>query len=88
MGDGSRSQTPNKFEKGKSRTGHQDGEMLALDIVSAEEGAGVYSGGAFQQMQLVEQQVRHHAILVHVPDLKCAHAALFRIRIYNHARRL
>ncbi|KAF9505644.1 hypothetical protein BS47DRAFT_1306327 [Hydnum rufescens UP504] len=38
--------------KGKSRA--QDGDLLALDLVSAE--AGVGNGSAFQQMQLVEQQ--------------------------------
>ncbi|KAF6766602.1 integral membrane protein sed5 [Ephemerocybe angulata] len=51
MGDGS----PMKFDpKGKSRA-VQDGDMLALDLDSAEEG-GSANGGAFMQMQLVEQQ--------------------------------
>jgi len=38
--------------KGKGRA--QEGDLLALDMVSAE--AGIGNGGAFQQMQLVEQQ--------------------------------
>jgi len=38
--------------KGKGRA--QDGDLLALDMVSAE--AGIGNGSAFQQMQLVEQQ--------------------------------
>lgn len=51
MSDGS----PMKFDpKGKSRA-VQDGDMLALDLDSAEEG-GSANGGAFMQMQLVEQQ--------------------------------
>jgi hypothetical protein len=43
--------------KGKSRA-PQDGDILALDLVTAEEGtASEGGGGAFMQMQLVEQQV-------------------------------
>jgi uncharacterized coiled-coil protein SlyX len=42
--------------KGKSRA-PQNGDILALDLVSAEEGtAAENGGGAFMQMQLVEQQ--------------------------------
>ncbi|KAG6875957.1 hypothetical protein C0993_006587 [Termitomyces sp. T159_Od127] len=50
MGDGS----PSRFDsKGKGREVH-DGDILALDLTSAEEGAG--HQGAFQQMQMIEQQ--------------------------------
>ncbi|TFK30844.1 integral membrane protein sed5 [Coprinopsis marcescibilis] len=50
MGDGS--STP--FDtKGKGRA-MQNGDVLALDLDSAEEGMG--SNGAFMQMQLIEQQ--------------------------------
>jgi len=52
MGDGSPSR---KFEKGKGRA-HQNGDVLALDLGSAEEGSSAPNGGAFMQMQLVEQQ--------------------------------
>ncbi|KAJ7897099.1 t-SNARE [Mycena olivaceomarginata] len=52
MGDGS----PNGFDsKGKGRA-PQNGDVLALDLDSAEEGIGGSQRGAFQQMQLVEQQ--------------------------------
>ena len=57
MGDGSIA----KFDpKGKSRA-PQNGDMLALDLDSAEEGVGTSNGSAFMQMQLVEQQVREEA---------------------------
>jgi len=53
MGDGS----PSRFDsKGKGRASPQNGDILALDLGSAEEGAGSQNGGAFMQMQLVEQQ--------------------------------
>ncbi|KAJ6520065.1 t-SNARE [Mycena sanguinolenta] len=52
MGDG----TPNGLNsKGKGRS-PQNGDVLALDLDSAEEGLGGSQRGAFQQMQLVEQQ--------------------------------
>jgi len=51
MGDGSN----RKLDKGKGRA-NQNGDVLALDLVSAEEGSGSENGGAFMQMQLVEQQ--------------------------------
>jgi len=52
MGDGSN----RKLDKGKGRAS-QNGDVLALDLVSAEEGSGSENGGgAFMQMQLVEQQ--------------------------------
>jgi syntaxin 5 len=41
--------------KGKSRA-PQNGDILALDLMSAEEGTAAENGGAFMQMQLVEQQ--------------------------------
>jgi len=51
MGDGS----GNPYDpKGKTRA-PQNGDVLALDLNSAEEGAGM--GGSLAQMQLVEQQV-------------------------------
>jgi len=53
MGDGS----PRLHSKGKGRT-PQNGDILALNLDSAEEGTASENGGAFQQMQLVEQQVR------------------------------
>jgi syntaxin 5 len=53
MGDGSPSR---KFDKGKGRAPHQNGDVLALDLGSAEEGTGSQNGDAFMQMQLVEQQ--------------------------------
>ncbi|KAJ7651711.1 t-SNARE [Mycena polygramma] len=52
MGDGS----PSRFDsKGKGRA-PQNGDVLALDLDSAEEGMGGSQRGAFQQMQMVEQQ--------------------------------
>jgi syntaxin 5 len=66
MGDGSRSQTPSS-EKGKGRQRYQEGDVLALDLGSAEEGSGFANGGAFQQMQLVEQQVRFP--ILHATDM-------------------
>ncbi|KAJ7786559.1 t-SNARE [Mycena metata] len=52
MGDGSAS----RFDsKGKGRA-PQNGDVLALDLDAAEEGIGGSQNGAFQQMQLVEQQ--------------------------------
>jgi len=52
MGDG----TMTRFDsKGKQRA-PPNGDVLALDLDSAEEGMGSSNGGAFQQMQLVEQQ--------------------------------
>ncbi|KAJ6575359.1 t-SNARE [Mycena capillaripes] len=54
MGDG----TPSRHDsKGKGRA-PQNGDVLALDLDAAEEGIGGSQRGAFQQMQLVEQQVR------------------------------
>lgn len=53
MGDGG---TSRYDSKGKGRA-PQNGDLLALDLDSAEEGAGSKNGGAFQQMQLVEHQV-------------------------------
>ncbi|KAK0481622.1 t-SNARE [Armillaria novae-zelandiae] len=54
MGDGS----PSRLEsnsKGKNRT-LQNGDVLALNLDAAEEGTTSQNGGAFMQMQLVEQQ--------------------------------
>ena len=52
MGDGS---STSFDSKGKGRA-VQNGDILALDLNSAEEGGGAQ--GAFMQMQMVEQQVR------------------------------
>lgn len=53
MGDGS----SNPYDsKGKGRAS-QNGDVLALDLDSAEEGGRSQNGG-FMQMQLIEQQVR------------------------------
>lgn len=53
MGDGT---APTRFDsKGKGKA-PQNGDILALDLSSAEEGSS-QNGGAFMQMQLVEQQV-------------------------------
>jgi syntaxin 5 len=56
MGDGSSGQLD---AKGKGRATPNNG-MLAMDLESAEGGVSAPNGGggAFQQMQLVEQQVR------------------------------
>lgn len=52
MGDGS----PSRLNgKGKGRA-PQNGDILALNLDDAEGGTAS-EGGAFQQMQLVEQQV-------------------------------
>jgi syntaxin 5 len=53
MGDGTLLRSD---RKGKGRAQH-NGDLLAMDLVSAEEGVPNQSGGAFMQMQLVEQQV-------------------------------
>ena len=59
MGDGSLS----RFDvKGKGRA-QQNGDVLALDLGSAEEGLG--SQGAFMQMQMVEQQVRQLSLIIY-----------------------
>jgi syntaxin 5 len=50
MGDGS---APRADAKGKGRA-RPNGDVLAMDIVSAEEGR---QNGPYAQMQLVEQQV-------------------------------
>ena len=58
MGDGSKFGTSRSDTKGKGRATPQNGDILALDLGSAEEGTATQNGGAFMQMQLVEQQVR------------------------------
>ena len=61
MGDGSALGVPRFDPKGKSRaTTPSNGDILALDLGSAEEGTASQNGDAFMQMQLVEQQVRSH----------------------------
>lgn len=52
MGDGSQSHPDSK---GKGRA-PPNGDVLALDLNSAEEGTGIQNGG-LMQMQMVEQQV-------------------------------
>ena len=53
MGDGSSTRYDSKG-KGKATP---NGDMLALDLEHVEDGGGGQNGGAFMQMQLVEQQV-------------------------------
>jgi hypothetical protein len=62
MGDGASGRID---AKGKGRATPNNG-MLALDLEHAEGGSGVPNGGsgAFQQMQLVEQQV-HLSLFPH-----------------------
>lgn len=63
MGDGTTFGGSRFDTKGKGRATPQNGDILALDLNSAEEGAGASNGDAFMQMQLVEQQVsrfRHY----------------------------
>ncbi|THG97723.1 hypothetical protein EW026_g4324 [Hermanssonia centrifuga] len=56
MGDGSLL-APRFDPKGKSRASTpSNGDILALDLGSAEEGTAAQNGGAFMQMELVEQQ--------------------------------
>lgn len=43
-------------KKGKGRAQHNE-DILAMDLISAEEGSPNQNGGAFMQMQLMEQQV-------------------------------
>lgn len=56
MGDGSGFGQSRPDTKGKGRATPQNGDILALDLHSAEEGTGAQNGDAFMQMQLVEQQ--------------------------------
>ncbi|KAI0778432.1 t-SNARE [Trametes elegans] len=57
MGDGS-ALTASRFDsKGKGKASSKNnGDILALDLGAAEEGAAPQHGDAFMQMQLVEQQ--------------------------------
>lgn len=78
MGDGS----PSRFDsKGKGRA-PQNGDVLALDLDSAEEGLAGSQNGAFQQMQLVEQQVRSNVI----PQCSPSHQPLRRTRTSSRVR--
>jgi len=52
MGDGT---SLRHDKKGKGRAQYS-GDLLAMDLASAEEGVPHQNGGAFMQMQLVEQQ--------------------------------
>jgi len=64
MGDGSSS----RFDPKGKRPAAQNGDMLALNLDAAEEGqGGAPNGGAFMQMQLVEQQVR--SLSLHMPPI-------------------
>ncbi|KAF8349704.1 t-SNARE [Amanita rubescens] len=53
MGDGSLSRSDSKGKRRATPT--PNGDLLALDLNSAEEGVGVHNGG-LMQMQMVEQQ--------------------------------
>ncbi|KII94155.1 hypothetical protein PLICRDRAFT_50139 [Plicaturopsis crispa FD-325 SS-3] len=56
MGDGSPSRYDTKG-KGRAYNNSNNNDVLALDLGAAEEGAGAHAnGGAFMQMELVEQQ--------------------------------
>jgi syntaxin 5 len=52
-------------KKGKGRA-HHNGDLLAMDLVSAEEGATHHNGGAFMQMQIMEQQASSLSPLVYI----------------------
>lgn len=66
MGDGSRSSLLYD-PKGKNRAHTPaNGDILALDLGSAEEGTAAQNGDAFMQMQMVEQQVRRNSHFYHV----------------------
>jgi hypothetical protein len=85
MGDGSSGRSDTK---GKGRATPNNG-MLALDLEHAEGGMGAPNGGgsAFQQMQLVEQQVRPFSCpLVQNPDVPVIARAgqLHSIAIHSH----
>jgi syntaxin 5 len=57
MGDGS----SGRFNSKGKGPAAQNGDILALDLGSAEEGSTAQNGGgAFMQMQLVEQQVHFY----------------------------
>ncbi|KAI0361357.1 t-SNARE [Trametes cingulata] len=57
MGDGSTLAASRYDPKGKGRASSKNnGDILALDLGAAEEGAAPQHGDAFMQMQLVEQQ--------------------------------
>ena len=67
MGDGS----PARYDaKGKGRA-TPNGDMLALDLEHVEEGGGGQNGGAFMQMELVEQQVISLAHIFYVATHLC-----------------
>jgi syntaxin 5 len=73
MGDGS----PGRSNKGKGRA--QNGDVLALDLGAAEEGSSSQNGGgAFMQMQLVEQQVSFRTGRISCPNTN------HRTVIYKH----
>lgn len=81
MGDGSTLGMPRFDPKGKSRAATpSNGDILALDLDSAEEGTAAQNGDAFMQMQLVEQQVwPSHAFFL---ELKSS----FRLRTHTSNR--
>ena len=69
MGDGSRL-APRFDPKGKSRASTpSNGDILAMDLGSAEEGTATQNGDAFMQMQLVEQQVYSTSLISCRPKL-------------------
>ena len=76
MGDGS----SRPSSKGKGRAS-QNGDVLAMDLDSAEGGLAQNGGAAYMQMQLVEQQVR--SIFTYL----CIHLPVTRTRISNPVRR-
>ncbi len=86
MGDGSLL-APRFDPKGKSRASTpSNGDILALDLGSAEEGTAAQNGGAFMQMELVEQQVRIHITprTVHRIDLPGRAGHIHSIAVDGH----
>jgi len=76
MGDGS----SRPSLKGKGRA-PQNGDVLAMDLDSAEGGLAQNGRGAFMQMQLVEQQAS--TIFTYL----CTHLPVSRTRISNLVQR-
>lgn len=73
MGDGSAS----RFDpKGKGRA-QQNGDLLAMNLDAAEEGQMMHSS-SFQQMELVEQQVRGVFLFI-LRSLTCLRTHIYKV---------
>lgn len=70
-------------QKGKGRS-HQNGDVLALDLNSAEEGGNSRTSNGFMQMQLIEQQVTSQPSYLHA--LTSNPLSHFRIHIFNNGQ--